>query len=309
MRSIDEYSAAEWAVGRPLVHAFKRARNSLTDRLFRSRRPRELDHFLADLGPLAGKTVVATIAYNSPWVIDLMTRLAARNLAADVLFVVDNSDDAEKRRAIERVCRDRGVPYLGLPRNPEWHPCRSHGIALNWTYYNVLRVLRPRVFSFVDHDILLLERLDPAAALNGQPFYGPKMLDWDDGRYGWYVWPGYCMYAFDAVAGEPLNFSNEMSRRFDTGGANWEVLYRRYDDAALHFADRRFEPLIDPLDGSERMVQLIDDSLHVRKASSPAEQIGKQEPEFYDRIVRAVEEGARLADLRPRAPKAGGTRH
>ena len=59
-----------------------------------------------------------------------------------------------------RICRDLDAAYLSLPFNPERHPCRSHGLAMTWAYYNVIRPLQPRVFAYFDHDLLPTARYD-----------------------------------------------------------------------------------------------------------------------------------------------------
>ena len=29
---------------------------------------------------------------------------------------------------------------LGLPKNPEWHPNRSHALAFEWNFYNIVKI-------------------------------------------------------------------------------------------------------------------------------------------------------------------------
>src|SRR5262245_7903707 len=98
MRALTQYELSDWLCATPLVHGFKRARNIAIERTFRSRRPRALPRFLADHARLAGGSVAFSVAYNTPWVIDLLTRAAKIHLAADALIILDNSRDAKARR-------------------------------------------------------------------------------------------------------------------------------------------------------------------------------------------------------------------
>src|SRR4030081_1676593 len=139
MRALTQYPWSDWARATPLVHGFKRARNIGVERAFRRPRPRALARFLAEHAGLAGGTIAFSVAYNTPWVIDLLARAAKLHLVADALVVLDNSRDAKARHDIERLCRESGAFYLGLPFNPEGHPCRSNGLAMTWAYYNVVR--------------------------------------------------------------------------------------------------------------------------------------------------------------------------
>src|SRR5258706_8797437 len=131
MRALTQYPWSDWARATPLVHGFKRARNIGVERVFRRQRTRALARFLAEHAGLAGGSIAFSVAYNTPWVVDLLTRAAKLHLLADALVIADNSRDATARREIEQICHAHGARYLALPFNPEWHPCRSNGLALN----------------------------------------------------------------------------------------------------------------------------------------------------------------------------------
>ena len=171
MRALAEYQLADWAKAEPLVHGFKRIRNVAVERTFRSMHARGYDRFMAELAALQPQTLAICVAYNTPWVVDVTTQLTRRNLVG-TLIVCDNSRIRAARVENERICKERGVPYLPLPINLERHPCRHHGIALNWVYYNVVDRVRPRVFGFLDHDLFAIERFDLAALVANEPIYG-----------------------------------------------------------------------------------------------------------------------------------------
>ena len=109
---------------------------------FRGLKPKGFDPFLRDAAPTGGRNVGLIVAYEQPWALHWLLRTAARNVAGANLLVFDNSRRPDARSEIKRVCLDRGVPYLGLPPIPTRHPNRSHGMAMTWIYYNVVRPWR-----------------------------------------------------------------------------------------------------------------------------------------------------------------------
>ena len=109
--------------------------------------------------------------------------------------------------------------------NP-WHSfSRSHGIALNWVWHNILRPGSPRAFGFIDDDLFPTAPDDPFAPLDTQDFFG---LVRQEGQK-WFLWAGYCTFRFDAVKDKPLDFGQDWFIGLDTGGANWSVLYQHVD--------------------------------------------------------------------------------
>ena len=293
MRAWNEYGFADWMQGAPLIHGIKRARNVVTDQAFRRLPARDYDRFMAELAARKPEVLAVVIAYNTPWVIDLTTQITARNLAG-TLAVCDNSSDTRASRAIERLCRDRGILYLPLPYNIEHHPCRSHGIALNWVYYNVIDRIRPRVFSFLDHDLFAIDRLDPARLVADQPLYGLI----NESVWGWNLWAGFCVFDRAAVAGFDPDFNNDNPRLLDTGGRNWLRIYRNLDRAGLRFATRTLERFRLPRETTVATVQRIDDCLHVGGASFEAGSAAATQIEaFYRGVIRHLDAGGTLAAL------------
>jgi hypothetical protein len=293
VRAWSEYGFADWAQAAPLIHGVKRARNVVADQAFRRLPARHYDRFMAELAGRQPQALAIAIAYNTPWVVDLTTRITARNLVG-TLAVCDNSSDGQARRAIERLCRDRGIPYLPLPLNLERHPCRSHGIALNWVYYNVIDRIRPRVFGFLDHDLFAIDRLDLATLVADQPVYGLI----NESVWGWNLWAGFCVFDRAAVAGFDPDFNNDNPRLLDTGGRNWLRIYRNLDRTHLRFAGKTLQRLRLPGDATIATVQRIDHCLHVGGASFEVGSAQEARIEgFYRAVIGHLEAGGTLAAL------------
>ena len=303
MRDWRDYGLAEWTKGTPLIEGLKRARNVATKRLYRRLPARGYDRFMAELGALRPDVIAVSIAFNTPWVINVTTEVTRRKLAG-TLIVCDNSKNPAARREIESICKDRGVPYLALPFNLEHHPCRSHGIAMNWVYYNVIDRLRPRVFGFLDHDLFPTERLDLAALVADQPVYGLRETLYNS-VWGWNLWAGFCVFDRAAVADFLPDFNNDYPRQLDTGGRNWMQIYRHLDRSRIRFADGRSQEIYLPDDPQLATVYWVDSCLHVVAASYRDGKSSKTLEQLHRGLLRYIDAGGTVAELTepPRQPQ------
>lgn len=292
MRRLKDYSQKEWLRNKPLDHFLIQLANDGLQHFFRAMRPRELQTFLENCAQLQGKTIGLVIAYEQPWTLDWLLRAASRNLADMTLLVFDNSRTKSSRVAIQRICRQAGAPYLGLPPNPTKHPNRSHGMAMTWVFHNVVKKIRPRFFTYIDHDLIPIEPIHMGTILGDQPYYGlPNVSPW-----GWSLWAGYCSYNFSLVADLPLNFLNDFSNGLDTGGRNWHCLYRNFDPARLRSACIESVCVKDPFNGENRHLTVVDKHwIHLGGASYYAG--FRSQMAFFQRIATAIDQGATLSAL------------
>jgi hypothetical protein len=74
--------------------------------------------------------------------------------------------------------------------------------------------------------------------LDRQPVYG--WIRDVGGR--WFLSAGFAMYRFEAVKDLPLDFGQDWFNGLDTGGANWNVLFRTLERNKLKFAPTHFAP-------------------------------------------------------------------
>ena len=174
-RRIATYTASDWLRLRPLSQRYKTWLWDRLDRRYASGPADDPQALQALLGRLSGKNVVASIAFNAPWTIGWQLRFVGRNLENAAFLVADNSSDPHARAAIAGLCAEAGVAYFQLPESRyqgRRYASRSHGLALNWTYRNVIRALGPMAWGFFDHDLFPTRPFDPETRLRGQPFYG-----------------------------------------------------------------------------------------------------------------------------------------
>lgn len=260
MRDLANFSAREWLQLLPLQHGLKQARNDIWLAVYRQLRAPGFDAFMAQARRGAGRNVALVIAFEQPWALDWLLKMAAVNLADTLVLVFDNSRNSSARVELEQVCRRYGAPYLGLPANPTRHVNRSHGLAMSWVYDNVVRHIEPRLFAYLDHDLIPVRPVNLAERMGDQPLFGLQVSS----PWAWQLWAGYCMFDFASLAGLPLNFLYDFSRGLDTGGRNWNSLYRHHDSSRLRFASSHLQEVCSPASGKSMQLQMLDERwLHV----------------------------------------------
>jgi hypothetical protein len=236
-RPLAEYSLADWRRLRPLNHRFKTLRYRLVNLAHMHRPARG-----GDVGTLArsirGKKPLVTIAFAYPQAIEWQARLMRAYVPQAVHLIADNSRDDASAAEIASLAERYGLGYVRLPANPWERGSRSHGIAMNWVWHNIIRPGEPDAFGFLDHDLFPTAPDDPFAALATQDFFG--LVRTAGPR--WFLWAGFCMFKFDRVRHQPLDFGQDWFAGLDTGGGNWEVLYRHADRGKLREASSRLFP-------------------------------------------------------------------
>ena len=233
---LHSYSVVNWLRLQPFIHVLKTVRYRRIDRQYRKQPPRA-----SSLGdPAAARpNLLISISFEDPQLIDWQSRLVRRFVPSAEYIVVDNSSSEKNAQAIRKICEKHGCGYLLTPKNP-WHglPSRSHGLALNWALDNVVRPKKPKTFGFIDTDIFPLEVTNPFEPLERQDFFGVMR----NAGERWFLWAGFCFFRFSLAERLPLDFGQAWFLGLDTGGANWNVLYRHYSLAALEQMESSFFP-------------------------------------------------------------------
>jgi hypothetical protein len=246
-KRIREYTAKDWQRFRPLTQALKTWRYRRINQIYMKRAARIGDP-AAVARTVTGHAALVTIAFNDPEAIRWQALLLRHYVPSALHVIVDNSSDDSAAAEIEAISARCRLAYLRLPENP-WHSfSRSHGIALNWVWYNVLRPGSPKAFGFIDDDLFPTAPDDPFAPLEVQNFFGLVR----QAGHKWFLWPGYCTFRFEAVKDKPLDFGQDWFIGLDTGGANWSVLYHHVNRGSLQEPQTVFQPYkegIDILDG------------------------------------------------------------
>jgi hypothetical protein len=245
-KRLAEYTLSDWRNLRPLTQKYKTLRYRLVNSIHMRRPARK-----GDIGALAGcirsKKVLVAIAFSDPQLIEWQAQLMRTYVSEPVYVIADNSPD-DSAEAIEAIAERHGVAYIRLPANPWGRGSRSHGISMNWLWRNIILPGEPEAFGFLDHDLFPTAPDDPFSALSKQDFYG--LVRTAGPR--WFLWAGFCMFKFGNVRHKPLDFGQDWFVGLDTGGGNWEVLYRHVDRAMLREPrswEESFRPGLDIKDG------------------------------------------------------------
>lgn len=239
------------------------------------------------------KLLLVTVAFNTPILIQYQIEYIKKYLQDEdyQLIVADNSTKDKYRKEIQKICEDNSIEYIPIPMYiNRLHTSRgffhgaSHGAALNWLFYHVLTVRRPKYFSFIDHDIIpfaptsLLQHIE-----KGMDFYG----DYRKRGKGWYVWPGYCIFRYEMMEHYQPNFlpMRYEGVYFDSGGSNYKNIYRYYPLEASYFAKNKQIKLkeTESLTKWDQIyhadyIQIIDnDWVHIINGSNYAQIPGKEQ--------------------------------
>jgi hypothetical protein len=209
----------------------KNIRNDIVDKSFR-RKPPTGKYVTIDVN--STPILIFIVAYNIPTCIEVLLRRKAFFNDAH-LVVVDNSSSSAARDSIFELCRNFHVTYFGLPINPEWNPNRSHGLALNWVFYNLVQQWRPNIFGFLDHDCYPCKSFELNRLIDGYNFYGLKHHSPLKPRL-WNLWAGFCFYRLKRLHGLELDFKHVVEDQLDTGGKNWYQIYQHTTLSECRFA-------------------------------------------------------------------------
>lgn len=232
--------------------------------------------------------LILTVAFNNEHLIEKQIE-QVRLMIKDPNYryvVFDNSLKRKKRKAIKAVCMQYNIEYIQIPYLItvlfQYQVAISHGAALNWIYYNYLRVMQPLRFSIIDHDIFPVRKYDMTLALGNKDFYGVSRVF--DGE--WYLWPGFCIFSYDDFTTKPDFLPRYTKKNFlDTGGGIYKHYYCNYPlkdvvfPVVKNIRIKKSKELVRWCDIYHNdYVQIIDDAwLHLINGSNYAKIEGKDD--------------------------------
>ena len=239
MKPLENFTLTQWLSARPLIDSFKQVRNDLLTWHFCRQVPNETVatlKLLSDSHQNDGASdLLISIAFDKPEIIELQLAHIAQYGSNVLTVVADNSPSSQARSKIRTICKKANVTYIALPYNRSRHANRSHGMAMQWCYENIVRILMPSVFAFIDHDLIPVKSFNLGSQIGSQPIYG---VIWENkDRNAWQLWAGYCIYRVSAIGTRKLNFLYDFSNGLDTGWRNFHRFYRYLIKSGLVFAD------------------------------------------------------------------------
>ena len=257
MIGLKEYSLIQWVKLEPISICFKEFRNDLLLKHYLKKIPFSLGEYLISIQNLSGSNVVIIIAFEQPWVLNWLLNIAKNNLINISVLVFDNSKNKIIRKKIEKVCVRNGIKYFPLPTNNTLHVNRSHGMAMTWIFENVIKVIKPKIFAFIDHDLIPTNPIDLEDKIGNQLCFG-RINSRNKSKY-WSLWAGYCIFNYSKLKNKQLNFLYDFSRGLDTGGRNWDQIYSKINKNKMSFASRAYYDLSLPFSTKLVKVEVVDD--------------------------------------------------
>lgn len=212
---------------------------------------------------------IYTVAFNNDKTIKNLIKLFAKFVRGTYRIIIcDNSTNEDMAQKIQTFCHNNNITYFRLKQHIKISPSMSHGLALNWIYYNICKA-RKNNFCFIDHDLLPIKEFNINDFMHDK-FYG-LLKERENGKL-WYLWPGYCFFNFDFI-NSYNNVSFSTCKRCDTGGQNYHIIYKNFDKNQINFAKYNEKKILSDENITQNVDQLckvefIDDCwLHTIAAS------------------------------------------
>jgi hypothetical protein len=231
MRNLSEYALLDWIRLVPVKWILKGIRNRYVAKKYSKKGAVGFDVFFSEINKSPDykkdKNVLISIAFQRPEVIELQCKQMKKYLSGGVFVVVDNSRDEHVASKVAKVCSTYGVPYLKLPMQSTSHPNRSHSLAIQWSFDNVIQGLKPEGFAFLDHDIVPFRAVAPFSKYKGCAIFGRR---WDSKiNHTWQLWAGFAFFRSSAIRSRSVSFMYDFSSGLDTMGEAYEDVFSNFD--------------------------------------------------------------------------------
>ncbi len=255
------YRMSDWLSLQPLKFQLKEFRNDLCCSVYTRRKFIRVNKYAEELLSNTSARIDAiylAISFETPTVIEMQIKSLKKNDPDPLYIVADNSSSSSGAKEIAEICDKYKVPYFKLPKNKAVFS-RSHSYALQWSYENIIKILQPKRFGFLDHDVFLTKKLSPFTTMQEQNFiaYGNRRVSEWNFHPAWYLWAGFCFYEYDKVYDKNLYFMYDIGSGCDTGGRNYYRLYKNSEKEVGFCA----------MDCKQDFDLLADSWLHYRGAS------------------------------------------
>ena len=228
-------------LARICYYKLKEIRNQVARKAYEQKNAKAGSKFAEELNRKGCEDLFFVVAYNTPWSISLMISCWENSCTAEELVVIDNSNCAESSRQILNICRQHKISYFKLPWNREKHPNRSHGLALNWIWKNIVtRLEGVERIGFIDHDCFPVKPWSNKHICELSSVYGIKNPGCIANKHYWSLWAGFMFFKLNRIKEDCLNkmdFTPNPLFGLDTGGSNWKSLYSKMNLNEIAFAN------------------------------------------------------------------------
>lgn len=199
-----------------------------------STKPEECEHL--NYGPMARtyETDIYITTFGNKWFAEYQIKTLRRFfLSPHKIFIIDTNQslNPEISRHLWALCEREDVGYIKPPDNhyqeaQHFDPTLKLGTTLSWLFQNVAKKRCPRYFGFLDHDCFLFKD----TTIGGDIFpvfsmYGTVSRNLP--KWNLHVITNF--FTLEAVENLPLDFRASHKHGLDTGGANFDILYHKFN--------------------------------------------------------------------------------
>lgn len=192
-------------------------------------------------------TDIFVITFNNAMFVEYQIKTLRKFFDAPYnLIIVDNNNwlHPENSAQVKSICERENVLYLKAPdseyQKPEkFDPSMKLGETMNWVFETQIKSRQHNYFGFLDHDCMLVEHLDIRPYLDERGMYGRICIK-ESGAWNLHVTTNF--FKYDFVKHLPLDFKASHKHLLDTGGANYDILYKDKDrnNYELHIEGYRY---------------------------------------------------------------------
>lgn len=202
------------------------------------------DHTLADHDVVD----IYVITFNNPFCVEYQIRTLRRFFKAPFnIVVIDNNNGRfpETSAEVLNICMRENVSYLRSPDNlyqdpDRFDPSMKLGTTMSWIYQNCVRRREPKYFGYLDHDCFLFKEFDIRGYLDEKGMYGVVSRS-KVAPPAWNLHVTSNFYRYEFVKHLNLDFRAAHVLSLDTGGANYDMLYRHYKAEDYEIDQRGFK--------------------------------------------------------------------
>lgn len=151
------------------------------------------------------------------------------------IIVIDNNNNLNQENSdrVLDLCKKENITYIKAPNNyfqqlDRFDPSLKLGTTMNWIFWNCVKSREPKYFGYLDQDCFLYKDLDLTEYLDKKNMYGPLSIS-KQCPPAWNLHVTSNFYRYEYVKDLQLDFRPSHKYILDTGGNNYDLLYKNVD--------------------------------------------------------------------------------
>ncbi len=153
------------------------------------------------------------------------------------IIIIDSNCGEHIENSIKKkeICDKYQIEMITLPNELSGKNLWSSiilGNKLNYVYHNIIKIRKPKYFSFLDQDFFLFKPFSVIEKLDKYGMYGDVQMSnkWDHKmetrkNFDWVLHPWLSFFKLDFIINEDMNWLP--IENFDTGGGNSSIIKKK----------------------------------------------------------------------------------